>query len=119
MTGLAEWAAAQSDRCPHGFVVKVQGCVDCGVALKFTGQAQASAAHPDDRAKVDAAIRQLASTRREFSSNDARRLHGVRGPVVGAAFSAAAKAGLIRRIGYEPSTDPDTHSHPVAVWRAA
>lgn len=98
-------------------------CVECArkqlttaIRLKHRGQALASAAHPDDRAKVDAAIRQLAATGREFSSNEARGLHGVAGPVVGAAFTAARKAGLIRAVGFTTSTDPGTHAHHVRLW---
>ena len=103
-------------RCVHGYHLKLQGCLDCGARGKASGQARTSAAHPSERAAVDAAIRQLAATGRPFSSNDARPLHNVSGPVVGAAFTAAAKAGLIKRTGYEPSTDPGTHGHPVATW---
>lgn len=103
-------------RCRHGYHLKLQGCLNCGTRAKATGQARTSAAHPSERAAVDAAIRQLAATGRPFSSNDARPLHNVSGPVVGAAFTAAAKAGLIVRTGYEPSTDPGTHGHPVATW---
>lgn len=115
---LEDYLSAQPDRCAHGYAPN-QGCTDCGVALKFKGQAIASAAHPGDRARVEAAIRTLAATGRPFSSNDARPLHNVAGPVVGAAFTAAAKAGLIRRIGYVASTEPGTHGHPVAEWVAA
>jgi hypothetical protein len=105
-------------RCANGYDHHKQpGLCPCpGLAAKAAGQAQATAAHPDERAAVDAAIRQLAATGRPFSSNDARSLHGIKGPVVGAAFSAAAKAGLIRRVGYEASTSPETHAHPVAMW---
>jgi hypothetical protein len=117
MTGLDAWLAAQEDRCPGCGFHETQGCACEGNRLKFKGQAIAAAAHPDERAAVDAAIRQLAARGRPFSSNDARPLHNVTGPVVGAAFSAAAKAGLIVRVGYEPSTDPGTHAHPVATWR--
>jgi len=109
--GLDAWLASRSDRCPHGWVVAIQGCTSCGQALKFKGQAITSAAHAADRQKVDAAIKQLASRGGQFSSNDARKLHYVTG--------AAAKSGLIVRVGYEPSTEPGTHAHPVAVWRAA
>src|SRR5690606_6302550 len=103
-------------RCPHGWHLATQGCTSCGEAGKAHGQAVASAARPDDRARVDAAIRRLAATGREFSSNEARAIHGVSGPVVGAAFTAARKAGLIRAVGYTPSTEPGTHAHPVRVW---
>lgn len=43
---------------------------------------------------------------------------GITGPVVGAAFRQAARDGLIRRDGYEPSSQVATHGHPVARWRS-
>lgn len=42
--------------------------------------------------------------------------HSVTGPVVGAAFTAARKAGLIRAIGFTTSDEPGTHAHPVRTW---
>ena len=114
---LHRWATSQPGRCPScGFHIKSQGCACAGQRLKFKGQATVVNARPADRAKVDAAIHQLAASGKPFSSNDARPLHGVAGPVVGAAFTAAAKAGVIRRIGYITSTEPGTHAHPVAEW---
>lgn len=41
------------------------------VALRDAGQQAATDAHPDDRALVDAAIRTLAASGREFSANEA------------------------------------------------
>ena len=38
---------------------------------------------------------------------------------MGARFNAAARAGLIVRVGYEPSTKANTHAHPVATWETA
>ncbi len=69
-----------------------------------------------DRAAVDAAIRKLAATGRPFSANDARALPGVKGGVVGAAFTAANKSGLIRPVGDETSTDTGTHGHRIYQW---
>lgn len=98
-------------------------CVECerksiaqAVAGRDRGQAIASAARPSDRAKVDPAIRKLAATGEVFSANDARDLHGVAGPVVGAAFTAARKAGLIKSVGFVTSTEARTHAHPVRTW---
>jgi hypothetical protein len=117
---LDAWLRSQPSRCDGcGMHVQTMGCSCAGLAAKAKGQAIVSAAHPDDRSKVEAAIRTLAATGKPFSSNDCRPLHGVSGPVVGAAFTAAAKAGLIRRIGYVASTEPGTHAHPVAEWVAA
>lgn len=116
MTGLRDYLATRADRCPHGWNLDLQGCMDCGLSQKFAGQSATTAAHPTDRAAVEAAIRKLAATGEPFSANSARPLHGVTGPVVGATFTALAKAGVIRRIGYVASTDPGTHAHPVAEW---
>jgi hypothetical protein len=109
----------RADRCSNGFAqVHHDGglCTCPGLALKSAGQARTLAAHPDDRAKVEAAIRQLAATGHPFSANSARAIHNVRGGVVGAVFSALASEGLIRRVGYVASTDPGTHAHPIAEW---
>jgi hypothetical protein len=85
--------------------------------LRDQGQAQATDAHPDERAKVEAAIRQLAATGQPFSANTCRDLHGVNGGIVGATFTAMRKAGLIERIGREPSTSAATHGHEIGQWR--
>lgn len=118
---LADYLATAEGRCQHGYA-KVQHpslCACAGIAAKAKGQAITTAAHPAERAKVEAAVRKLAATGRPFSANSARPLHGVSGPVVGAVFSALASEGLIRRVGYVASTEPGTHGHPVAEWVAA
>jgi hypothetical protein len=104
-------------RCAHGFHVATQGCASCGVAFKFAGQAKATAAHPSEAAAVEAAIRQLAATRRPFSANDARQIHGVKGGVVGATFTRLRKAGVIEACGDETSSEPGTHGHRIFLWR--
>lgn len=117
---LDTYLAARADRCAGcGFHVATQGCACAGRRDKDRGQALATAAHPNDGARVDAAIRQLAATGREFSSNEARQIHGVAGPVVGARFTAARKAGVIRAVGFTTSTEPGTHAHPVRTWVGA
>lgn len=106
-------------RCEHGFDIATQHpalCACPGLAAKAEGQSAALAAHPDDRAKVEAAIRQLAATGRPFSANDARTLHGVRGGVVGATFTALRTEGVIRACGDETSTDKGTHGHRIFRW---
>lgn len=114
---LDDFLSRQPGRCAScGFHVAIQGCACAGRVEKVRGQAIATNAHQSDAAKVDAAIRKLAATGREFSSNEARGLHGVVGPVVGARFTAARKAGLIRAVGFTTSTDPGTHAHPVRTW---
>lgn len=119
MTALAATLAQRTDRCPHGWHVPTQGCVDCGVAHKFAAQAATLDAHPDDRAKVDAAIRELAASGRPFSANDARAIHGVKGGVVGATFTALRKEGVIAPCGDETSSDPGTHGHRIFLWIGA
>jgi len=120
MSELGTFLRSRSNRCSGcGYHVETQGCACEGQRLKVAGQSIASAAHPDERAKVDAAIRQLAATGRPFSANDARQIHGVVGGVVGAAFTAARKAGLIRRIGREPSSAKSTHGHEISQWISA
>lgn len=115
--GLDAYLASLPNRCPHGWHVRTQGCADCGVALKFAGQQLTSAANPDDRARVDAAIRAAAATGRPFSANSIRPQHGVVGPVVGAAFTAARKAGLIEAAGDEISSGKSAHGHRIFQWR--
>jgi len=114
---LQDWLATREDRCPGcGFHPELQGCACEGRRLAARGQAIATAAHPNERAKVEAAIRTLAATGRPFSANDARKIHGVKGGVVGAAFSALRKAGVIRAVGDETSTDEGTHGHRIYQW---
>lgn len=118
---LDTWAAEQSDRCIHGYHTTQHPslCPCAGLAAKAKGQAIATAAHPTDRAKVEAAVRQLASSGRPFSANDARAIHGVRGGVVGATFTALRTEGVIRACGDETSTDAGTHGHRIFRWIGA
>lgn len=114
---LDAYLATRPDRCAGcQHHVATQGCSCVGRAEKERGQAIATSASLDDAGRVDAAIRLLAATGREFSSNEARGLHGVTGPVVGARFTAARKAGLIRSVGFIESTAESTHAHPVRLW---
>lgn len=109
-------------------IVGATSCVECerrpllaalreAERAKSRGQQQASAARPGDRLKVEAAIRQLAATGRPFSANQARAIHGVKGGVVGAAFTALHKARVIEPCGDETSTDVGTHGHRIYQWR--
>ena len=113
---LDTYLRTRPGRCAGFGYHETQGCSCEGSRLKHAGQSAALDARPDDRAKVDAAIRQLAATGREFSSNDARSIHGVKGAVVGAAFGAAARSGLIRSVGAETSSGRSAHGKDVAVW---
>lgn len=124
-TALRTELAQYADRCSHGFALLEQHpqLCDCqnAEAGKTAGIAAADlAASPDERSRIDAAIRQVAARGGVWSANDVRVLvPDVSGPLMGARFNAAAKAGLITRVGYEPSTKGSTHGHPVAQWRAA
>jgi hypothetical protein len=88
-------------------------------AGKAEGIARAdAAADPNARAAIDAAIARLAATGEEWSANELRvHVPGITGAIMGARFSAAAKAGLIRDTGKRvPSTLGSTHAHEVRVW---
>lgn len=72
-----------------------------------------------DAKVLDRIIAHLASTGRQFSSNDIRELAPeVRKCLVSRRLIAAQHAGQIRKVGYTPSTLRSTHGHPVAVYRA-
>lgn len=106
-------------RCPGcGFHLKRQQCACAAIAAGASAMTSAITASPDEAARVEAAIRQLAATGRPFSANDAREIHGVKGGVVGATFGALKSAGVIRCIGGEASTDRGTHGKTVARWVA-
>lgn len=90
-----------------------------GEHLRDEGIARAEAASDDwQRAVIDQAIREVAARGRAFSANDCRPLlpPGIRPALIGARFLAASKRGQIRKVGWVASTDPGTHSHPVAQW---
>lgn len=117
---LTAYLSRLPNRCEHGYHA-LQGCTVCapvapGLAATAHGQAVASNAHPADRAKVEAAVRQLAATGRPFSANDARAIHAVKGGVVGAVFTALKNEGVIRACGDEVSTDAGTHGHRLYLW---
>ena len=91
-----------------------------GEALRDEGIATTEAADRDawDTQVIDQAIRHLNRTGRPWSANTLRDLlPEVRQPLIGARVRAAATRKECVRVGYEPSTLPSTHSHPIAVWR--
>lgn len=111
-----------ADRCSGcGFHPESQGCACPGRSLKFDAISRVeAAADPDLRAMVDEEIRRAAAQGKTFSANDFRHmLPDDVGPLMGARFLAAAKAGLIRHVGYEASTKASTHAHDVKTWVAA
>lgn len=118
---LQEWLAAREDRCEHGYH-STQGCTACGVRAGVRGQAIAAAGSPVERAKVEAALRQLAATGQPFTANEARALHGVIGPVVGGTFGALKAAGVIKHYdGGEltRSSGKSANGHHIFRWVAA
>lgn len=120
---LETWARAQPDRCGHGYAATQHPelCACAGVARRDLALAAVEVhATDDDRRRIDSAIRTVAARGKPFSANDIRHLVAdVPGPLMGARFQAAARAGLIRRVGYVTSTKANTHAHPVTEWIAA
>lgn len=113
------------DRCQAGYapVQHPQLCSCAHVpALKAAGIAAANDnAAPDVKARIDAAIRRIAASGREFSANDLRAdLAGITGPVVGGRFTALSNAGVISFTGKRVASNlGSTHGHEIKVWRAA
>mgnify|MGYP001605729212 CR=1 FL=1 len=71
-----------------------------------------------DRAVLDEAIAHLAAQGKPFSSNDLREIApDVRRCLISRRFIHAQRIGLLRKVGYEPSTLPSTKGHPVAVYQ--
>lgn len=96
-----------------------------GASLKDAGQAQALANEPDDwPERVAGLLQHMASTLPRFTCDDLRR-HAERAGIGephhpncwGAAFSRAAKTGVIERVGFQKNTLPSAHARMVAVWR--
>lgn len=87
---------------------------------KQLGMARADlAASSGWKDRVDAVIRNLARTGEEFTADDVRRRGAVptdHPRAMGSRFLVAARAGLIRRVGYRPSGRENLHSHPISVW---
>lgn len=72
------------------------------------------------RERIDRTIRRFAGAGIPFSANDVRPvLADIPGPIIGARFNAAARAGVIRHVGYVQSTKSNTHAHEIKLWRGA
>lgn len=99
--------------CPDCVAGTQPSPLAAAIAARDEALSRTSAANPDEAARVAAAIRKLAATGRPFSANDARHLHGVKGGVVGATFTALRKEGVIKPVGDEVSTDVGTHGHRI------
>ena len=92
---------------------------DEGERRKSEGMALADAAEPQAwRDAADAAIRILAASGREFGANEVRDLVGdpTHSNAMGAAFSRANKAGLIKYLRHAPSNRPQLHRCAIRVW---
>jgi hypothetical protein len=91
--------------------------------LKAAGQAVAL--HASDvrwKAAAETAIVELARSGREFTAEDVRRRVGVLASspqALGALFSAAAKAGIIRAVGFTVATRPERHGGVLRTWVGA
>lgn len=91
-----------------------------GEALAEEGIGRATrASDPAAIAAVDSLIARYARAGEPFSANSIRSQlpEGLRSAAVGGRFRTAARRGLIRPVGYVPSTDARTHGHPVRVWQ--
>jgi hypothetical protein len=123
MPDLDAYLRARSDRCPGcGFHVATQGCACAGITARNTILPAVSAAHPDESARLESAIRRLAASGREFSANAPELrviVENVPGPVVGSTFGRLSRAGVIRKVGYETSNLPSTKGHDIKKWRGA
>ena len=92
-----------------------------GELLKEFGIAAVSKSTPEDwRESCDKAIAELAATGRAFTADDIRRLVGDppnHPNAMGARFVAAAKAGILRKVGYQSPLRASRHASVVAIWR--
>lgn len=91
---------------------------DTALAAREAGmRATTEASDTLARNAVDQAIRTFAERGTPFSIENFRGLlPDVRPSLVGARFSAAAKRGVIRAVGFERSTLPSTHGAWVRTW---
>jgi hypothetical protein len=85
---------------------------------KETGQGRAVSADPDGFERASRAIRALAALGRPFDASDVRAWAGpFESPnVIGAAFSRARKAGLIRASGVTTAKAASRHGGLVRLW---
>jgi hypothetical protein len=85
---------------------------------KGTGQARATQTDPDRFGRACKAIAELAKLGHPFDAGDVRAWAGPfeTGNVLGAAFSAAQKAGLIQVAGVTTSKAVSRHGGLVRLW---
>jgi hypothetical protein len=72
-----------------------------------------------DRFLVEQAVLHFGEALATFSCNDIREVLPDLGPgFLGAAINSLRSAGVIEHTGqYVPSTQANTHGHPIAVWQ--
>ncbi len=91
-----------------------------GEAYKQLGMFRADeAADAGWKARVDAAIEELAASGAPFTAEDVREIAGDppdHPNAMGARFAAAAQRGLIRSVGYRKARRASLHRHPIHVW---
>lgn len=95
-----------------------------GETLKAEGMARAEQSTDDWwRDTCDRAIDQAALTGRPFQAFDLCEWYGLPEPrsanAWGPRLSAAAKRGVIRAVGYAPSSRPTTAKSAVRLWQGA
>jgi hypothetical protein len=102
------WAEKRSDEYRASLAVRA----------KTTGQGRAVAADPEGFARASNAIAALAGLGGPFDASDVRAWAGpFESPnVIGAAFSAARKAGQIRSAGVTTSKATSRHGGLVRLW---
>ena len=116
--------ACYAKRYPHDPDVDRQNQIVEGEALKDEGQARVLGNSPAFREQVRALIIEYARRGEPFTSTDLRAAAAVRGIAEpshpnawGAAFTSAAKLGIIEKTGdYEKSPVPTCHAAIVALW---
>lgn len=94
--------------------------------LKANGIARANATvAPEWKDLADAAIRELAASGKEFTSETVTARVGqpvdaegrAKPNAVGARFSAAARGKLIERVGFTKAQRPNQHATMISLWR--
>lgn len=100
----------------------IDGQLEFGEALKAEGMRRAELAEPEEwKRRFGAALRWLAGTRREFTTEDALDIVGdwpLHPNVIGSLTNGLARADEIRKVGYRESNRPSRHRAIVAVWTA-
>ena len=81
----------------------------------------AEAIHDDWVETADYAIEHLCAEGRPFSAEDVRRLVGPPSHpnAMGARINAAARRGLIVKVGTITATRPERHANEMRLWRGA